>query len=78
MDRFLAWVDRRNFISIRAATLGVTVWMTWRVTVWAFSITQLWILSDKSGIETAAVVAAVTAPFAALQAFAFKWYLGAK
>lgn len=78
MERFLAWADRRNFISIRAATLGITVWMTWRVTVWAFSITQLWILSDKSGIETAAVVAAITAPFAALQAFAFKTYLEAK
>jgi hypothetical protein len=34
--------------------------------------------SGKSGIEAAAVVAAVTAPFTALQVFAFKSYLEAK
>jgi hypothetical protein len=78
MGKFLSWADRRNFISIRSATLGVTVWMTWRVTEWAFALTQMWMESGKSGIETAAVVAAVTAPFATLQAFAFKVYLDAK
>lgn len=78
INRILSWADRRNFISIRAATLGVTVWMTWRVTEWAFSITQLWMISGKSGLETAAVVAAVTAPFTALQVFVFHSYRGAK
>lgn len=75
--RFLQWADSRNLVSVRATVLGVTVWMTWRVTVWAFDLTRLWMLTDKPGIEVAAVIAAVTAPFAALQVFAFRSYLGA-
>lgn len=75
MNRFLAWCDRRNFISVRSIVLGITIWMTWRVTVWAISFSNLWLLADKDGLQTAAVVAAITAPFAALQGFAFKFYV---
>ena len=78
IDRILAWVDRRNFVAVRTVVLAVTVWMTWRVTVWAVELTKLWLLTDKNGIELAAVLAAVTVPFSALQVFAFKTYMGAK
>ena len=75
---FFEWADRRNFISVRSGVLYVTVWMTWRVTEWAFALTSAWMNSGKTGIETAAVVAAVTAPFTALQVFAFKTYMESK
>ena len=78
IDRILAWVDRRNFVAVRTVVLAVTVWMTWRVTVWAVELTKLWLLTDKNGIELAAVLAAVTVPFSAQQVFAFKTYMGAK
>ena len=56
----------------------VTVWMTWRITEWAFLLTNAWMASGKSGFEAAAVVGSVTAPFAALQTFAFRSYLSSK
>lgn len=74
-DRVLAWMDRRNFVSVRTAVLGVTVWMTWKVTVWAIAFSNLWLLSGKDGVETGLVIAAVTAPFTALQVFAFRHYI---
>jgi len=76
VDRFLAWADRRNLISVRSAVLGVTVWMTWQLTQWAMSFANNWMASGKSGVETAAVLSAIMVPFATLQAFAFRDYIG--
>lgn len=76
INRFLAWADRRNLISVRSATLGVTVWMTWQLTQWAMQFATAWMASGKSGVETAAVIGAITVPFATLQAFAFRDYIG--
>ena len=75
MMRVLAWIDRRNFVSIRAAVLGVTVWLTISVVreAWLFAA-----VSHFDGIGTAAVIAAITAPVTALQGFAFSSYMGAK
>lgn len=79
IDRFFSWFDRRNFIAVRTVVLGVTVWMTWDVTVWAFALSHEWLDSGKgSGLELAAVIAAVTAPFTALQVWVFKLYMDAK
>lgn len=78
LDRFLTWADRRNIVAVRTVVLAVTVWMTWRVTVWAFELTKLWMISDKSGVDTAAVIAAVSVPFTALQTYAFKLYMEEK
>jgi hypothetical protein len=75
ISRAISWIDRRNFISIRAAVLGVTVWLTVSV------IREAWIFAAMShfdGVGTAAVIAAVTAPVTALQGFAFSSYMGAK
>ena len=75
VQRFAAWADRRHFISVRTAVLSATVAMTWQVTVWAFEFARA---STLPGIETAAVIAAITAPFCALQAAAFGQYMKSK
>lgn len=71
MNRFLQWCNQRNFISVRALMLYVTTWMTWRITAAA------WLYAEASklpGYEVAAVIAAITVPFGALQGFVFKFY----
>lgn len=75
LSALLAWIDRRHFVSVRSAVLGVTVWMTWEVTRWAFDFAHA---TKLPGLEAAAVIAAITAPFAALQAAVFKFYMDAK
>ncbi len=66
------WIERKNFISVHAFLLYATTWMTWEVTVqaWKYAFTT----SLTSGLEAAAVIGAVTVPFASLQAAAFKIY----
>lgn len=56
--------------------LVVTMLMTWRVTVWAFEFARQ--TAEMGGYDVAATIAAVTAPFAALQAAAFKVYTEGK
>jgi len=73
--RFVSWADRRHLVSVRTAALAVTIWMTWEVTRWAFGFAGT---TRLPGIEAAAVIAAVTAPFAALQAAVFNAYMRAK
>lgn len=58
------------------AVLVVTMAMTWRVTVWAFEFARQ--TAELGGYDVAATIAAVTAPFAALQAAAFKVYTDGK
>ena len=75
LNKFICWCDKRNFVSVRSFTLYITIWMTWEATrkAWIFAAT-----SNLDGMGTAAVVAAVTAPLATLQAFAFKDYISSK
>ena len=72
---FTSWVERRNFISVRAFVLYVTVWMTWEISIKAFAFAYA---SKFDGTGTAMVLGAITMPFAALQAFVFKFYLESK
>lgn len=74
-QKFISWMDRRHIVSVRSTVLAVTIWMTWEVTKWAFKFAYE---ADMPGLEKAAVIAAVTTPFSALQAFTFKFYMGAK
>lgn len=71
LERFWDWVDARAII--RRTVLFVVLWMTWRVTEWSFSF-AFDAMNAGKGMEVAAMLAAVTMPFAALQAFVFKWY----
>ena len=73
--RLASWADRRHFVSVRTGVLAATVWMTWEVTEWAFAFAYA---TPLSGLEAAAVIAAVTAPFCALQAAVFGDYMRAK
>lgn len=75
MSRLLAWLDRRNFVSVRAGTLYLTLWLTVRVTDWAFAFAYS---TKLPGVEAAAIIAAVTAPVCALQGFVFNSYMGGK
>lgn len=75
MRAFLAWLDRRHFVSVRAGMQYITLWMTWEVTRWAFAFAAA---SKLPGVEVAAVLAAVTVPFCALQAAVFATYMKVK
>ena len=75
MDKFFDWADRRNFISVRALTLYITLWMSYEAFAWAGSFA---FATTKDGLQVAAIIAAVTAPIAALQGFIFKFYMDSK
>ena len=67
------WVDNRAVI--RRIVLFFTLYMTYYgvATAWKFASA-----SPFDGIGTAAVIAAVLAPIAALQGFAFQNYTGSR
>jgi hypothetical protein len=72
MDRlnlFWDWVDNRSII--RRLSFGVTVWMTYQSFTWA---TEFATTTTKDGAEVGIIIAAVTAPIAALQAFVTSTY----
>lgn len=71
--RFWDWIDDRAVV--RRAVLFITLWMTYSITVQAWNFAHT---STFDGTGTAAVIAAVTAPFAALQAFVFNTYVKGK
>lgn len=71
MNSILKWADSRHFVSVRTSVLAVTVWMTWEITKWCFAFAKA---SPLPGLEVAAVIAAITAPFCALQAAVFAIY----
>ena len=68
------WIDARDidkhFVSL--AILGGTI----RISEWAMTYASA--ETDKSGLEVAAVIAAVTAPYMALQAAAIGFYFRAR
>ena len=70
MKSFLDFIDNRSVV--RRAVLMFTLYMTWLVThkAWLFAAA-----STFDGIGTAAIIAAIMAPTAALQGFAFSEYI---
>lgn len=70
------WVDKRqidkHIVSI------VILYGTWVVTRWAMAFANEVNLSERNGIESAALIAAVTAPYMALQAAAIGFYFKAR
>jgi hypothetical protein len=73
MIGLLDFIDNRAVI--RRLVLLFTLYMTWLVThkAWVFAST-----SSFDGVGTAAVIAAIMAPTAALQGFAFSAYLSGR
>lgn len=62
--------------AIRRASLLFCAFLTWETLHWAMRFADMH--TDKPGIEVAAVIGAVSAVVAALQAFAFRDYLNSK
>ena len=73
IEHLLNNLTRRPFSRL---VLIVTMLMTWRVTVWAFEFARATV--DVGGYDVAATLIAITGPFAALQAAAFKVYTDGK
>lgn len=74
LTRWWDWIDERD-IDKHALSLGI-FYGTIKVTHWAMEYASAFTL--KSGIEVAAVIAAVTAPYMALQAAAISFYFKAR
>ena len=66
---FMDFIDDR--IIVRRAVIFTTIWMTWQAFEWAKSYAAL---SPRPGTDIAIIIAAVMAPIAALQGFAFHSY----
>lgn len=69
LTTFQNWIDNRAVI--RRIVLFFTLYMTW------YGVHTAWLFAQVSrfdGLGTAAVIAAVLAPIAALQGFAFSHY----
>lgn len=69
-----AWnfIDDRD-IDKHAVSLFI-LWGTWKLTEWAMGFAAASSIAGKNGVETGAVIAAVTAPYMALQAAAIAFY----
>lgn len=68
------WIDDRN-IDKHVVSLAI-LYGTIKVTEWAMKYASA--ETDKSGAEVAMVIAAVAAPYMALQAAALKFYFEAR
>lgn len=72
----LDFIDSRSVV--RRGVLIFTLWMTWWVTSTMIEFAVVAMANKYPGLEVAAIVAAIMAPTAALQGFAFQQYLGSK
>jgi hypothetical protein len=71
---FWDFIDKRD-IDKHAVSVMILLG-TWRITEWLFQFVESHM--DKSGVELAAVVAAITVPWTALQAAAISFYFKAR
>jgi len=69
-QRFWAWVDERAIV--RRISLVAAIAMTWHASQWAMSFAEM---SERPGMDVAAIIAAVTAPAMAFGGYIFKWYV---
>lgn len=74
LARLWDWIDERD-IDKHALSVGI-FYGTIKLTAWAMAFAALH--PEKTGIEVAAIIAAVTAPYMALQAAAIKFYFEAR
>ena len=69
MNKLWAWINEHSII--RRVVLFITLYMTWEAFQWAALFAET---TAKSGLEVPGIIAAVTAPIAALQGYVFKIY----
>lgn len=72
-SEFWDWVDKRD-LDKHAVSLAV-LYGTVKITAWAM---QYATKADRPGLEVAAIIAAVSAPYMALQAAAIAFYFKAR
>jgi hypothetical protein len=72
--RLWDWIDSRD-VDKHIVSLCI-LYGTVKVTEWAMAFAALH--ADKAGIEIAAIIAAVTGPYMALQAAAIKFYFDSR
>lgn len=72
--RFWDWVDERQ-IDRHVASLAIFA-VTWRLTTWAMAFASAH--PDKSGLEVAAIIAALTGPWSIAQAAALRFYFDSR
>lgn len=72
-DRFWTWIDQRQIV--RRIVLVIAVHLTYLTTTWAMHFAET---STRTGVDFAALIAAVTAPATGFCAWVFKLYLEAK
>jgi hypothetical protein len=76
-SRLIEWARIEDRLAVRRTiVLAVTVWMTWRAFAWAAEYAEA--NAATSGVDTAAIIAAVTAPITYLQVAVFNAYINAK
>jgi hypothetical protein len=75
-NAFWTWVDSRAVV--RRTVLAFTLWMTYHVIESAWEFATIAVGNHYDGVSTAAIIAAITAPVAALQGFAFQQYVAGR
>lgn len=71
MNAFIEWFKEKNFVSVHAGALYLTLYMTWDAYKWAADFA---IHTDKPAADISLIIAAVTVPLSTLQGFIFKVY----
>jgi hypothetical protein len=73
ITRWWDWIDDRD-IDKHAVSL-VILYGTWAITRWAMNFAET---GNRPGLEVAAIIGAVVAPYMALQGAAIKFYFAAR
>lgn len=68
------WIDKRD-IDKHAVSLAI-LWGTVKITTWSMDFAETH--GEKTGLEAAAIIGAVAAPYMALQAAAIAFYFRAR
>lgn len=74
LKRFWDWVDARQID--KHVVSAAVLWGTIRVTEWAMTYASA--SNGRPGLEVAAIIGAVTAPYMVLQGAAIKFYFGSR
>jgi hypothetical protein len=69
--KFATYLTSKNFVSVHSFTLYATIWMTGHAFFWAGTFAMA---TDKTGVEVALIIGAVTAPITYLQTAVFSTY----
>ena len=77
VTRGAQWLERRLDEGgwVRRAILAFATYATWETTRWCFAYAEQAAIAGRPGLDTAAVIGAVSAVPGGFATFVFKWYL---